>query len=55
MDERFVVVFEDNGADLFEGTYEECEAYIEEFQVQENDRRRDEFGIYPFPTKQGGK
>lgn len=47
MREKFTVVYEDNGADLFEGTQQECENYIEEVQVKQYGRNRNEFGIYP--------
>lgn len=45
---NYVVVYEDNGADVFEGTYEECEQYIDEVQVKQYGRKHEEFGIYPF-------
>lgn len=44
---NYVVVYEDNGADVFEGTYEECEQYIDEVQVKQYGRTHEEFGIYP--------
>lgn len=45
--EQYVVVFEDNGCDIFNGTYDECERYIEEIQVKCEGHSSDEFGIYP--------
>ena len=47
MKEKFTVVYEDNGTDIFEGTQYECENYIEEVQVKQYGRNRNEFGIYP--------
>ena len=47
MKEKFTVVYEDNGTDIFEGTQQECENYIEEVQVKHYGRNRNEFGIYP--------
>lgn len=43
---NYIVIFEDNGIDVFEGTYEECVKYIEEVQVKENGMNANEFGIY---------
>lgn len=43
---NYMVVYEENGCDVFAGNYEECERYIEDIQVKENGMSREEFGIY---------
>lgn len=43
---KCTVVYEENGMDLFEGTFEECVKYIDEVQVNDYGYERNEFGIY---------
>jgi len=43
MVKSYLVIYEENGMDVFEGTKKECEIYVNE----NNDGDEDRFGIYP--------
>lgn len=43
---KYTVVYEDNGADLFNGTLSECKDYITQVQVGQYNNKAEDFGIY---------
>lgn len=44
---KYIVIYEENGMDLFPGSYSECQDYINNIQVLKFGNKSTEFGIYP--------
>ena len=47
MNKQYLVIYNENGMDVFSGTYDECQNYIKSYVVDKLHEDPDEYSIEP--------